>query len=71
MYSHVHALFHIARLESMSKELEGEGTVRTPYDDEDAGLFFVLWPSSRVHDAMGLASVPNIRPRLQQGKKSY
>ena len=39
-----------------------------PEDDEDPGLLFVLFPPTRVHAALALPSVANVRPALQQGK---
>ena len=40
------------------------------HDDklDDPRLLFALWPASTVHAVMGLPSVANIRPPLQQGR---
>ena len=40
-------------------------------DDGDPGLFFVVWPASKVHSAMALPSVALLSPLLLQGKKNY
>ena len=40
-------------------------------EEEDPGMFFVLYPPSKVHTALALPSVANISPRLDQGKKNY
>lgn len=41
-------------------------------EDEDPGFFFILWPTatgaSSVHACVGLPSVANLRPPLQQGR---
>ena len=44
---------------------------RKDNDDGDPGLFFVVWPASKVHGAMALPSVALLSPPLQQGKKNY
>ena len=40
-------------------------------EEEDPGMFFVLYPPSKVHAALALSSVANISPGLHQGKKNY
>ena len=42
-------------------------------DNEDPGFVFVLWPTptgaATVHACLGLPSMANLRPSLQQGRR--
>ena len=81
----VHSVFLSRDIVTMSKEVQNTNfdsiPAPLPYkrkdndddddDDGDPGLFFVVWPASKVHHAMALPSVAFLSPPLQQGKKNY